>query len=419
VVRRRFLQGWLIALALGLLAFALVGCSASSSDGSSADSDVVPVERGSLVSAITAIGSVVPRAQVPHAFGVSGRVVEVLVQVGDRISAGDPLARLDTGELALQLAGAEAARAAAQAQLDRLSAGARPEEIVAARANLDAAQARLEGAEEDLRELEDDDRATDAQLRAARTNVAVLEAQRDAAQAQRDLLAAGPSSAELAVAEAQLAQADAALAGARLALSQAELTSAVAGLVSRVDVTVGQFVAPQAPVIMIVDDSRYRVEVDVDETDIGAVQIGQEATLALDAFLDQPLTGRVVTIAPTATLDLGVVTYRVTIEIDPADLLLRAGLTANAEIIRERRDDVLLVPNLAIAVDQTSGRKTVTRQTAAGDEQVVITTGLSTDLFSEVLAGLDEGELVVVSTTSYRDQLQQVMEAYLQGGDRD
>jgi HlyD family secretion protein len=415
----RWGRGRLIGLILVLLTVVLAACGGDVQDPAEGEPAALPVERGTLVSAVTAIGSVTPHQQVSHAFGVGGRVAEVLVAVGDRVEIGETLGQLDPAELTLQLQAAEAARDVAQAQLDRLRSGARPEEVVAARANIDAAQARLAAAEEDLRELEDDEQATDAQLRAAETNVAVLTAQRDAAQAQRDLLTAGPTSAELAAAEAQLAQAEATLAGSQLALDETELTSALAGVVAQVDIAAGQLVAPQAPVIVVVDDSRYHVELDVDETDIGGVRVGQEVALTLDAFVDQQLSGRVLTVAPTPTLDLGIVTYQVTVEIDPVDLPLRAGLTANAEIVRERRDDVLLVPNMAIVVDRTTGAKTVTRRSAVGDEQITIETGLSTDLYSEVLAGLVAGDLVVVDTVSYRDQLQQVMGAYLQGGDSD
>ena len=418
-MKSRWGNAGVIPLIVALVAVNVTGCGSGSGDAGGGQDEAVLVERGSLVSAITAIGSVVPRAQWSHAFGVPGRVAEVLVEAGDRVEAGETLARLDTAERTLQLQSAEATRAGAQAQLDQLEAGARPEEIAAARANLEAAAARLAAAEEDLAELEDDARASDAQLRAAETNVAVLRAQRDATEAQRDLLVGGPTAAERAAAEAQLAQAGVAVAGARLALGEAELTSVAAGLVARVEVTVGQWVAPAAPVIVVIDDSDYRVEVDVDETDIGAVQFGQEALLTLDAFLGRQLTGRVVAIAPTATFDLGVVTYAVTIQIDPADLPLRAGLTANAEIIRASRENVLLVPNLAITVAEPGGLKTVTRRTAAGDEQVTIEIGLSTDLWSEVLSGLGEGDQVVVSSFSSRDQLQRAMEAYLQGGGGD
>lgn len=401
------------------MAAALIGCSGDSDGATSEEAETITVEQGSLVSAITAVGSVVPREQVPHAFGVAGRVAEVLVEVGDRVEVGEVLARLESSELTLQLQEAEAVRAGAQAQLDQLTAGARPEEIIVARANLDAAEARLAAAEEDLRELEDDNRATAAQLRAAETNVVVLEAQRDAAQAQRDLLAAGPTTAELAAAEAQLAQAGVAVAGARLALAQAELTSSLAGLVAQIDVTAGQWIAPQVPTITVLDDGHCGVEVHVDETDIGAVQVGQEVDLTLDAFLGLHLAGHVTAIAPSATLEMGIVTYRIAIEIEPTELPLRTGMTANAEIVRARRNGVLLVPNLAIVVDEASGRKFVTRRSAAGDERVAIETGLSDDLFSEVLSGLQEGDQVVVNTISYRDQLQRVMEAYLQGGDHD
>jgi len=141
-------------------------------------------------------------------------------------------------------------------------------------------------------------------------------------------------------------------------------------------------------------------------------------TITFDAFADQELLGRVLVIAPLANTDLGIVSYRVTIESQETTLPLRAGMTANTEIIKERRDDVLLVPNLAIALEARSGQKFVDRQTPAGLERVEIETGLATDIYSEVLSGLNEGDLVVISSLSAREQFRDMMDATLSGGSR-
>jgi hypothetical protein len=92
-------------------------------------------------------------------------------------------------------------------------------------------------------------------------------------------------------------------------------------------------------------------------------------------------------------------------------------MTANTEILQDRRQDVLLVPNLAISVDAESGKKIVTRQTATGLQRVEIATGLRTDLFSEVTAGLAEGDVVVITSPSAREQFREMMSSSFLGGE--
>jgi multidrug efflux pump subunit AcrA (membrane-fusion protein) len=91
-------------------------------------------------------------------------------------------------------------------------------------------------------------------------------------------------------------------------------------------------------------------------------------------------------------------------------------MTANAEVVKEKRDGVLLVPNVAIAVDPETGLKYVMRKAPSGVEQVEITTGLTTDLYSEVVSGLAAGDEVVVSSGSSSDLLRDMMGGSLLGG---
>ena len=148
----------------------------------------------------------------------------------------------------------------------------------------------------------------------------------------------------------------------------------------------------------------------------GWIQLGQDVGITLDALPGQELSGTVVSISPVADSASGIVSYRVVVETEASDLPLRSGMTANAEIVREEREDALLVPNLAISFDPETGSKYVTRQRADGLELVQITTGLVTDQFSEVLSGLESGDEVVVSSTSARDQFRDMMGSTFTGG---
>ena len=104
-------------------------------------------------------------------------------------------------------------------------------------------------------------------------------------------------------------------------------------------------------------------------------------------------------IAPTSdTSGVGVVTYLVTINIDPEDIVLRPGMTANASVIVDQLEDVMIVPNWAVRLDRESGNAFVNRLRPDGTiEEVTIVIGLRNEQFSEVVSGLDVGDTVVVT----------------------
>ncbi len=126
------------------------------------------VERGTMLVAVTASGSIEPEARVSLVFQVPGRVADVPVEVGDAVAADDVLAQLDSEQLALQVEQAQAALASAQARLEQLQAGARQEEIAAAEANLRAVDAQVNAASANLAQLRSG--ATDGQIAAAESD---------------------------------------------------------------------------------------------------------------------------------------------------------------------------------------------------------------------------------------------------------
>lgn len=416
------------------------------------------VERGTMLVAVSASGSIEPRARVGLTFEVPGRVAEVAVEVGDAVEAGDMLAQLDTDRLALQVQQSQAALASAEAQLAQLRVGARPEEVEAAEANLRAAQAQVSGAaaNRDQLEAEADDAQIAAaeaelasarlqqkvaqdtydkidkkdaqrkeqanynlyaanealaaaqarldqvlagadpdQIRAARANVWAVAAQRDATQAQLDLLLAGAPDGQIAAAEAQVAQARATLEAAQLSLEQAALRAPFDGVVAELNVTSGEMASAGLPAITLIDPSRFRIVVLVDEIDVGRLAEGQTAEVTLDALPDAQISGTVERIAPAATIEGGVVYYDVVVGLASTDVPVRADMTANATILVEELADVLMVPTWVVRVDRDTGQTYVHRW--AGDDvgRVDVELGVRYGGFAQVLDGLAEGDEVV------------------------
>jgi HlyD family secretion protein len=137
----------------------------------------------------------------------------------------------------------------------------------------------------------------------------------------------------------------------------------------------------------------------VDEVDVARVAVGQPVTITLDALPRALLQGRVEKIAPVATNNQGVVSYIVRLTLDPpADAPLRGGMTATAEIVVAEARDVVLVPNWAIRRDRDTGQTFVGVLRDGRVEDVPVILGLRTDLSSEVLEGVNEGEVVAVDT---------------------
>jgi HlyD family secretion protein len=287
-----------------------------------------------------------------------------------------------------------------------------------ARYNLAAAEKSLQAAQLTVERLRAG--ADVNQLGAAQANVAAAEAQRDGAQAQLDLLLLGPTEANIAAARAQIAQVEASLAAlrrgvsaealaiaeaqveqARIALEEAQdnlaktgLTAPFDGVVTAVLVRVGEYAT--GPAVELVDLESLEVVLQVDEVDIGGVAVGQQATITLESWPNEPLAGEVVSIAPRARAMTEIVTYEVRVAFDAAGLPALAGMTANAELVTAERKGVLLVPNRAITADRATGTFSVNRLDGGQVSRVLVTLGLRDNQVTEIRSGLQEGDRVVI-----------------------
>jgi len=281
---------------------------------------------------------------------------------------------------------AEQQFAAAQAAYDKLMAGADPDQLAEARAAVAAAQA-------ELNRLTGGDRAGD---------LAAAQAAVDIAQAGLEKLTKGADPQALVRAEADVARAEAAVKEAERALARTTLTAPFDATVARVSLRVGEQ-AGQNSVVALVDLSSFHIDVPVDELDVAQVKPGQKVTIALDAMLDQELTGTVTTIEPLATrTERGTNTYQVTVQLDEVTSEVLPGMTATVQIITERKEGVVLVPRRAIQSE--NGQSFVYVPAAPGaqvqpgqpGERRPVTLGLSNTESVEVISGLKPGDQVLV-----------------------
>jgi HlyD family secretion protein len=424
---------------------------------SEAEREEATVRAGTLVAVVHATGTILPEKETSLAFEGAGRVAEVLVEEGKSIRKGDVLARLETTDLEFTVAQAELSLAAAQAELDRLLQPSADHDVAAAQAALKSAQAAynklaagpseekvriaragLEQAEATLKQAQ---MAYD--LVASRPDIGMLPQSLQLEQAtiahktaKADLALAlcKPSKADLTAAQSAIVQAEATLAGleesvsaedlritqlqieqAQLSLNQArqQLENAVLkaphpGTITLVDIRVGELSAGQ-PLFLLTDLSKFHADVTVDEIDIGHITGGQPVSVTLDALPEVMLTGNVARVAERADRDSGIVTYRVTVHLDPTDAPLRVGMTTSVEIVTERREGILLIPNRFVSIDRATGQTLVDRRTGDQIQPVKVQLGLRDEFSSEVLSGLDEGDVIVLTKKSSRDELENVV----------
>jgi RND family efflux transporter MFP subunit len=153
--------------------------------------------------------------------------------------------------------------------------------------------------------------------------------------------------------------------------------------------------AAQAPTfVTIIDLNRLQVDAYVDETDIGKVRVGHEATFGVDAFPDKEFGGKVTAIYPKALIQQNVVTYDVVIAFDNREGLLRPDMTANTTITVAKREKALAIPNQAVRREDGERMVLVPEGDRVARRQVK--TGWKDKSYTEILSGLKEGDRVLV-----------------------
>lgn len=230
---------------------------------------------------------------------------------------------------------------------------------------------------------------TPQQLALAQANVALAQAQLADAERQANLLKNGPSSQDLAAAEAKVMAAQA-------TLNQVNVVAPFNGTVTQVNSQVGDVVKSGDTAFQIDDVSGLFIDLQVSEVDINKVQVGQPATVTLDAVSGKTYNAKVTDIGVVGTTTNGAVYYNVTIQLTDADAQVKPGMTASASIVVDKKTGVLLVPSTAIKT--VNNRSYVEIINNGQLRRVFIQTGMTTDTQTEVTGGsLQVGEEVAIN----------------------
>lgn len=353
------------------------------------------VVRGDLIISVDVSGNL----EMPHkanlSFGATGVVKEITVDEGEEVSEGQILAKLDAPSLEasarMRQAEYEMAELALMETIFPHYSYRYSSDQPGVWLALDEAQADLEEA----RRLLNEGKTDEAQDLLGRVKDNLDKAEKKS-QARVWAL---PLSVKLA--ELQVDQANAALDMAKADLAKATLTALFDGVVADIMINEGQQLSTMTyadPAIILIDPSETEMNGVIDEIDVSKVKLGQEANIILDALPDKELRGEVTFVSNAGTVEAGVVFYKTTITLENPDKELRDGMSATAEIIIDRRDNVLLIPNRAIRGSWDNPWVEVV--TAGEIEQREVSLGVSDGIVTEVLSGLEEGEQVVVPPVS-------------------
>ncbi len=421
---------FLLLIALGLGTFVLIG-SLRRPQSNDSDVQTVPVERVDLELSVSASGTIEPERFVNVSPKRAGIVEEVFVQEGELVQAGQIIATMDSSDFSGQLAQARAEVAAAQANLDRLLAGSRAEEIA-------QAEARLVEAEAALRQTEDTvsrDEMLFNEGAIPNQQLVISQSSRDRAQATVDqakealaLVRKGARQEDVDQARARVESARGAVQTIEITLEDTVIRAPFGGTVTRRYSEPGSFVAPTSVQIsnsqispaIIALAGINQVVVNVAESDIRRLAVGQGASIRADAYPDLRFNGEITQIAPQAIEDQNVISFEIKLSIlDDTENLLRPGMSVDVDFEVGALDNVLVVPTVSI-VRQSGGTGVyiVDSNTGGASEETVnwwerlqigqqslenspvfkpLDIGVTVEDKTEVRSGLSGGEEVYVS----------------------
>jgi HlyD family secretion protein len=318
--------------------------------------ELAKVSRAPLADEITVVGNLIGEATVAVAPRTAGRLQEVYVRLGDRVSRGQRLARIEDFEIVEQVKQAEAAQDVSQATIRQREA-----DLQLAETNVERSRSLFERQLLPKQTLDDN------------------EARYQAALAQLDL------------ARAQTTQSKARLDELRINLANTIITSPVTGFVAKRNVDPGAFVSQNAPIADVVDITTVRLVANVVERDLKQLQSGNTARVEVDAFPGEDFMGRIARVSPV--LDPATRTAPIEIEIPNPNFRLKPGMYARVGITTETKKDALTLPSSAVVdlggrrgVFQLQNEVAVFRTVQVGTEQGAIV---------EIVGGLKEGDEVI------------------------
>jgi RND family efflux transporter MFP subunit len=324
--------------------------------------EIAPVKRADMSTEVTVVGNLVGAATVEAVPKVAGRLELVSVRLGDRVSRGQTIAKIEDDELQEQIKQAQASYEVSAATIRQREADLR-----LAQSNLDRSRNLFE--RELIPKQTFDD--TDARFQA--------------------------SVAQLDLARAQFSQAQARLDELKINLSNTTISSPVSGFIGKRALDPGAWVTPNSSFISVVDIGIVRLVANIVEKDIRRITAGLPAMVEVDAYPGEQFMGRVGHISPV--LDPATRTGQIEVEIPNTDFRLKPGMYAKVAFTVDKKENTLVVPTAAL-VDVGGNRGVF--MTADSEQGPVasfkkVDVGIVNQTLAEVTSGLTEGETVVTT----------------------
>ncbi|NJR48669.1 MAG: efflux RND transporter periplasmic adaptor subunit [Leptolyngbyaceae cyanobacterium CSU_1_3] len=443
----RWLLGVMAAGVIAIPAVAYFG-SRRAAPQQNLDTLTTSAQSETLTMRITASGTIAPVQTVNLSPKTPSRIAELYVEQGDRVQAGQVIARMENNELQAQRAQAIASLAEAQQRLAQLKVGTRIEEIRQAESEVARAQGeinRVQGqiadaqsqlefartqtrrqrelasqgaiAANSLDEFLRQERSAQETLNQARAQLSQSQAQYNQAVEQLAQRRNGPTREEIGQAEARVASAAAQVRQIDSNIQDTTIRAPFAGQVTQRYASVGAFVTPTTSASatssatstsIVALASSLEVLAKVPEVDIGQIKQGQSVEVKVDAFPQDVFKGRVRLIAPEAVVERDVTSFQVRIQLISGQNRLRSGMNADLSFLGNQITNALTVPTVAIVT-----RKGETGVLVLGEKNQpqfkAVTIGTSMGEKTQIIDGLQTGEQVFVQLPEGQ-KLQEIIE---------
>lgn len=410
--RNRFL----LALIIISISFSM-GCSTKTSK----EAVEVIVEQPITVKAVKAVkgqieslvgysGRVKPVQEIMVTPKQPGKVAKINFDLGQRVKAGEVLFQLDKTDALLQLNQASAAVELAEINLKRLSGSTYEQQMMQLKSAVTSAEINYNDAQtnyETVKTLYEAGAESKYNHDRAQSQLKLAKQQYETAKASYDLTEQTSAQENIDTAKAQLNQSKAAFDIVQNALDNMNVKSPISGVIAAKNVKVGEFVSNAAASFIIIDDSSYTIEVDVNEDVIGKVQVGDKAKVYISSISEEVLAGTIAAAAPSA--DMKKQTYLVKISLDNPPSTIKGGMFAEVKLVVEKAENCILVPLSSVVEEEgrkyvfvVNGDKIVKTEVAAGifnDKDIQIQDGIAAD-DTVVVKGQDflkDGSTVVIS----------------------
>lgn len=378
-----------------------MGCSSQTANEAAGVSVEQPVmvetakaSLGKIESLISYSGRIKPVQEIIITPKQPGKVVKINYEVGQEVKAGDILYQLDDTDAKLQVNQAAAAVELSEINLRKLSGSTYEQQIAQLKSALVAAEISYTDAKrsfESAKTLFEAGAESKLGYDRAESQLKLTEQQYLTAKANYDITEQKSALENIATARAQLNQAKASYEIAKNSLDNTSIKSPIDGIVAAKSVKVGEFISNATASFVIVDNSSYLVEVDVNEEVIGKIQTGDKIKVYVHSISEEALTGTITAAAPSA--DMKKQTYPVKVAINNPPGTIKGGMFADVKLVLDKAENCILVPLTSVL--EEDGKKYVFVLNGDKVKKTEVTAGVFNDKEIQITGGVTANETIV------------------------